>query len=85
MTANLVFTSSLLSHIDPNCNEFECIFYRYNHPDTITILSSESTLDELFAIDEAVGGRIGERSKGYAINLSGKEKNYRRKLLGIAV
>ena len=64
---------------------FELLNYRYNHPSAITILSSESTLDELFAIDEAVGGRIGERAKGYAINLSGQEKNYRRKLIGVAV
>ncbi len=64
---------------------FEILNYRYNRADAITIISSESTLDEIFATDEAVGGRIGERAMGYAINLSGKEKNYRRKLMGIAV
>ena len=64
---------------------FEILNHRYNNPGFITIISSESTLDEIFSIDEAVGGRIGERAQGYVINLSGKEKNYRRKMLGIAV
>ena len=64
---------------------FEILNYRYNRADAITIISSESTLDEIFALDEAVGGRIGERSKEYVISISGKEKNYRRKLMGIAV
>ena len=64
---------------------FELLNYRYNQPDTITIISSESTLDAIFSIDEAVGGRIGERAQGHVINLTGKEKNYRRKMLGIAV
>ena len=47
---------------------FEILNYRYNHADKVTIISSESTLEEIFAIDAAVGGRIGERSMGYAIN-----------------
>ena len=64
---------------------FEILNHRYNNPGFITIISSESTLDEIFSIDEAVGGRIGERAQGYVINLSGKEKNYRRKMLGFAV
>ena len=64
---------------------FEILNHRYNNPGFITIISSESTLDEIFSIDEAVGGRIGERAQGHVINLSGKEKNYRRKMLGIAV
>ena len=64
---------------------FEILNHRYNNPGLITIISSESTLDEIFSIDEAVGGRIGERAQGYVINLSGKEKNYRRKMLGFAV
>jgi len=64
---------------------FEILNYRYNHADKVTIISSESTLEEIFAIDAAVGGRIGERSMGYAINLSGKEKNYRCKMMGVAV
>ena len=64
---------------------FELLNYRSNQSDRITIISSESTLDDIFSIDEAVGGRIGERAQGHVINLSGKEKNYRRKLMGVAV
>ena len=64
---------------------FEILNYRYNHPDAITILSSESTLDEIFRMDEAVGGRIGERAGRYIISLTGTEKSYRRKLTGMAV
>ena len=63
----------------------EILNYRYNHTDKITIISSESTLDEIFSVDAAVGGRIGERAMGYTINLSGKEKNYRCKMMGVAV
>ena len=63
----------------------EILGYRYNHTDKITIISSESTLDEIFSVDAAVGGRIGERAMGYTINLSGKEKNYRCKMMGVAV
>ena len=57
---------------------FELINYRYNNPDTITIISSELQMKDLLAIDEAVGSRIYERSKGYQINISPDiKKNYR--------
>lgn len=50
---------------------FEIINYRYNNPDLITIISSERTLVELNQIDEAVAGRIAEKTKeaGYCINI----------------
>lgn len=50
---------------------FEIINHRYSDPNLITIISSERTLNELLAIDEATAGRIAERSKdgGYCINL----------------
>lgn len=57
---------------------FEIINYRYNNPSLLTIISSELTEDELIDIDEAVGGRIYERSKAFTIGRS-REKNYRIK------
>lgn len=61
---------------------FEIINYRYNDPRKTTIISSERTISDLNAIDEAIAGRIAERAKagGYCINL-GKDagKNFRMK------
>ena len=55
---------------------FEILNYRYNNPDLLTIISSELTADELLSIDEAVGGRIYERS--VVLNLSpDPSRNYR--------
>lgn len=59
---------------------FEIINYRYNQPELITIISSERTLIELMEIDEAIAGRIAERSKaqGFCINLKpDAQKNWR--------
>lgn len=59
---------------------FEIINYRCNQPELITIISSERTLAELVEIDEAVAGRIAQRSKknGYCINLKkDSHKNWR--------
>ena len=61
---------------------FEIINYRYNNPGLITIISSERTLVELNDIDEAIAGRIAERTKagGYCINLKpDKTRNWRMK------
>ncbi len=61
---------------------FEIINYRYNNPALITIISSERTLVELDSIDEAIAGRIAEKSKdsGYCINLKpDKSRNWRMK------
>ena len=61
---------------------FEIINYRYNNPGKITIISSERTLMELNEIDEAIAGRIAEKSKagGYCINLAkDANKNWRMK------
>jgi DNA replication protein DnaC len=63
---------------------FEILNYRYNNPHAITILSSESTLDEIIRIDEATGSRIGERAGKYSISLTGNEKNYRLKKMNKA-
>lgn len=55
---------------------FEIINYRYNNPSLLTIISSELTEDELIDIDEAIGGRIYERSKAFTIGKS-RDRNYR--------
>ena len=45
-----------------------------------TIISSESTLLDLFDIDEAIAGRIKQMSGEYCLNISkGEGKNYRRR------
>lgn len=43
---------------------FELLNFRYNDPAKLTVISSERTLEEVLDIDEAVGSRIYERSKG---------------------
>ena len=45
-----------------------------------TIISSERTLEEIEAIDEATGGRIRERCSGYVVRIErGKGKDWRIK------
>ena len=57
---------------------FELLNYRYANR-KITLISSERFLGEIFELDEATGGRIYERSKGYMISVErDKERNYRR-------
>ena len=61
---------------------FEIINYRYNNPNLVTIISCEWTMMELNQIDEALAGRIAERSRlqGYCINLKHDgTKNWRMK------
>lgn len=55
---------------------FEIINYRYNNPKLLTIISSELNEDDLLDIDEAVGGRIFERSKSISI-AKDRRRNYR--------
>ena len=56
---------------------FEILNSRYNDSQLRTIISSELTLFEILGIDEAVGGRIYERSKGYV--LEAPRENWRLK------
>ena len=61
---------------------FEIINHRYNNPDKITIISSERTLFNLNDIDQALAGRIAEKTKeqGFCINLRPDfSKNWRMK------
>lgn len=55
---------------------FEILNYRYNDPELLTVISSELTINEIISIDEAVGGRIYERSKVFNIDPDSK-KNFR--------
>lgn len=59
---------------------FEILNHRYINPKLKTIISCEKTVDEILDIDEAVGSRIAEKSKGYKFNISkNRNKNYRLK------
>ena len=51
---------------------FEVINSRYNDRSKLTIISTERTMEDLLDIDEAVGSRIYERSKGYLLDFTGK-------------
>lgn len=55
---------------------FELLNSRYNDRSKITILSGEKTVEEMLDIDEAIGSRIYERSKGNLIKTP-EGKNYR--------
>ena len=57
---------------------FEIINYRSNDPALLTIISSECTEDDLLDIDEAVGGRIIEKSRAFSI-AKNRKRNYRLK------
>lgn len=58
---------------------FEILNFRYSNPDLITIISSECTINDILDIDEAVGGRIIERTKRPFSIKGDKSKNYRLK------
>lgn len=46
---------------------FELINSRYNDSTKLTLISSERNVNDLLTIDEAIGGRIKERSKNFYI------------------
>jgi DNA replication protein DnaC len=56
---------------------FEILNARYNDTKLITIISSERVIQDLIDIDEAVGSRIMERTKGFCLSLTGDDKNWR--------
>lgn len=61
-------------------NAFEIINARYTNNKTITLISSERTVDELKQIDEAIASRIFEMADfgEYAISVGRQqERNYR--------
>jgi DNA replication protein DnaC len=57
---------------------FEVLNFRYLNLKP-TIISSERLPDGLCTIDEALGSRILERSKGHLVVIQGIECNYRLK------
>ena len=56
---------------------FEIINARYNDSRLRTIISTEMTLEEILQVDEALGSRIYERSRGYV--LTAPNENFRLK------
>ena len=57
---------------------YEIINHRYQHPELITIISSERHIGEIEGIDSAVGSRIYEKTRGNAYNIArDKNRNYR--------
>ncbi len=58
---------------------FELLDYRYCNK-LLTIISSELSLDEIVDIDEAIGGRITQRSGRFELYISkDRKRNYRLK------
>lgn len=55
---------------------FEILNYRYQNDKTV-ILSTEKNLNELIRFDEAIASRLIQKSRGYIVELKGKELNYR--------
>ena len=52
---------------------FEILNARYNDSRKVTVISTELPMEKLLDIDEAVGGRIYERSKGNYLDFRGRE------------
>ena len=46
---------------------FELLNYRYNDRNKITIISGEKDIEQMLEIDEAIGSRIYEMSKGFQV------------------
>ena len=64
----------------------ELINARYNAPSLITIISTEHTMQELFAMDEALAGRIAERAAKYIVQVAHQpDRNYRLRYIGGAI
>ena len=58
----------------------DLLYSRYNHPDRLTIISSEWALQQLMDINEGIASRIKERSGENALAiLKDRSKNYRMK------
>lgn len=57
---------------------FNLINFRYADPSLITIISSEKSLSQIIAIDEAIGSRIFERSGQFKLEVTlHTDNNYR--------
>lgn len=51
---------------------FDLLDARYTRPDAITVISSELSIQRILDWDEAIGGRIAERSGRFLLNLKDK-------------
>lgn len=57
---------------------FDLLDYRYCNPELITMISTERYMEELLKIDQALGGRIYERTREYRVEFGrGAQKNWR--------
>ena len=56
---------------------FDLLNYRYRNSGLVTMISTERTVKEMLAIDQGVGSRIYEMTKGYRLEFVGIEKNWR--------
>lgn len=56
---------------------FDLLNYRYCNSGLITMISTERTVEEMLDIDQGVGSRIYEMTKGYRLEFEGTEKNWR--------
>jgi DNA replication protein DnaC len=65
----------------PTPADINLAFEIINHRDVKnlrTIISTEKTIDDIISLDEALGGRINRRSRGYQMNIAyDRNKNYR--------
>jgi len=72
-----LFKADKLNAFEKNAT-FEILNARYVDKSLITIISSEYTVGELMKIDEAIGSRIYERTRVYALDTGhDKQRNYR--------
>lgn len=46
---------------------FELLNARYNAPSRLTLISTEKSINQILSVDEAIGGRICERAKGFIL------------------
>jgi len=58
---------------------FEILNARYIDKRRLTLISTERTPEKLLDIDEALGSRIYERSRGNTLRITGGDKNWRLK------
>ena len=71
------FFKGTISDADVNL-AFQILNGRYNDSKKRTIISTELTMEQIFSRDEAVGGRIFERSRGFIV--SAPDENYRMRM-----
>ena len=60
------FWKGAVTQADINLS-FEILNARYNSKQKVTLISSERTIEQILSVDEAIGSRIYERSKGFYI------------------